>query len=416
MHKLSVVVVALGSLAWTASTLADCPLEGTPQDRRKTFDRAQQFENAGNVERAFYAYVAAQEPICDPNPVEVEAAKRAAPLALKLGAVAEKSGKLQEAFDIYEAGGHYAAADRVLIASARANPDDPGSYTRARQVLGDRSLPAFRSNNSVRLAATGAYQPDLKYLQEVLAMPPKGVERALQKETAAFNEQYLREYVQLMQTKPADLTDFAAMQGFGNQHQALVQKWGEDPLKISRKALSLAQSWSRASNDLGWSKQADAQIRQRIEQRVATLTKSYAGAPDLLEAAIDYQFSVFDNEEGNKARVAAIKAQAGKLGDEANAKQRYGLAAEYYSLADQDAKAQAARDTQQKMAMSKMQPSIDQMQQQAAQWQKEFGDPAKVKAMQEQAAAMQESMRQQQQQQRSNKKKQADDLEKELGL
>jgi hypothetical protein len=415
MRKLSLIAIALGSLAWTASTLADCPLEGTPQDRRKTFDRGQQLERAGDLDRAFHVYVAAQEPICDPNPVEAEAAKRAAPLALKLGAAVEKSGKLEEAFDLYDAGGQYAAADRVLMASVRANPDIPGTYTRARQVLDYRALPAFASNNSVRLGVTGAYRPDPKHLQEVLAMPPKGVERALQKEAAAFNEQYLREYMQLIQSRPENLTDFAALQSYGNAHQALIQKWG-DPLKLSRDALDLAQSWSRVSNDSGWSKQADAQIRQRIEQRVATLTKSYGGAPELLKAAIDYQFAIAENEAGNKSREAAVQAQAGKLGDEANAKQRYSLAADYYDVARQEEKARSARDAQEKLAMSKMQPSIDQMQKQMQDMQKEFSDPAKVKAMQEQAAAMQENLRKQQEQQKGGNKKKAEDLEKELGL
>jgi predicted RNA-binding Zn ribbon-like protein len=66
--------------------------------------------------------------------------------------------------------------------------------------------------------------------------------------------------------------------------------------------------------------------------------------------------------------------------------------------------------------MAKMQPSIDQMQRQAAEIQKEFSDPAKVKAMQEQARALQRSLQEQQKAKAAGKTARADDLEKELGL
>jgi hypothetical protein len=63
-----------------------------------------------------------------------------------------------------------------------------------------------------------------------------------------------------------------------------------------------------------------------------------------------------------------------------------------------------------------MQPQIDSAQQQAAQMQREFSDPAKVEAMRQQALAMQKRLQEQQKTQAKTNARKADDLEKELGL
>jgi hypothetical protein len=208
-----------------------------------------------------------------------------------------------------------------------------------------------------------------------------------------------------------------AMQAFIASQQGFARKWGDqNAIKASRDALGLVRSWSSATNDLALSARIETQRKQRIEQRVATLTKNYSGAPKLLEDAMDYQSSALLEDSVAKVRIDAIKAQALRLGDEASARQRLMLAAEYYDVAGDDAKATAARDQQQKAAMTRMQPSIDQMKKQAEQMQKEFSDPAKIQAMREQALAMQKSLQQQRQAHAGTKAQRADDLEKELGL
>lgn len=417
-------IVALLSLGATGNAFASCTADSTPAETQRAYVNGQKFERAGDIEDAFAAYLGAQADTCEPNPVAAQAARRAADLAVRLGSAAEKKGDYQKAFDLYDAGGQYTAADRALMAWVRANPDDPWVFTKVREALDYRALPAFQSNNEIRLRATGAYRPDPKNMAEVQAMPAQGVQRALQKEAAAFSEEYLRGFVQQVQSRPDDPTDFAATQAWMNSQQSFLQKWSQhssgDPLRTSRKALELVHSWSAATTDLALGEKLAAQRNQRLEQRVATLTKSGSGAPALLEAAITYQLAVHTDDATKRARVAAIKAQASQLGDTAKARQRHGLAAEYYSVAGEEAKAQAALDTQQKLAMNRMQPQIDQMKQQAQQLQKQFSDPAKVQAMKDQALATQKSMQQQQQ---ANAKtsakvnaKKADDLEKELGL
>jgi hypothetical protein len=413
--RISTTIAALLCLGTVNNALADCG-DHSLQDLQRTYANGQKLERAGDTAAAFETYIAAQAYTCDTNPVEAPAAQRAAVLALILGGAAEKQGNHEKAFDFYEQGGQYKAADRVLMAWVRANPDVPRIFIKVRDVLDYRTMPSFQSNNEVRLRVTGTYQPDPKNLAEVLAMPAKGAERAFQKEAAAFSEEYLRGYVQQVQSRPDDQTNFAATQAWMNSQQGFLQKWPNDPLKTSLKALDLVHAWSAATSDQALGEILAAQRNQRLEQRAAALTKDYSGAPKLLDTAKTYQLSVHTDEAVKKTRVAAIKAQALKLGDAANARQRYSLAAEYYSVAGEEAKAQAARDTEQKLAMSKMQPQIDQMKQQAEQLQKEFSDPAKVQAMKEQALATQKSMQQQQQANAKTNAKKADDLEKELGL
>ena len=414
MYKHLSIALVLACAA--AQVHADCGASGTVAGNRAAYNQGLQLEKSGNLQGAFDRFVAAQEATCEANPVEVDAARHAATLALQLGAAAEKRGDFERAFDIYDAGGQYAASDRALIALVRAKADEPRVYEKARSVLDYRSLPAFAANQKVQLGITGAYTPDPKNLAEVLAMPPKAVERAFKKEAAAFDETFLREYVQLIQSRPDDPTDMEAMQTAMERAQAFAQKYPQDLLEPSRDALSLVQAWAGASIDRTFSETTEARRAQRLAERAATLAKSYAGAPKLLDEAIAYQSSINQDYKITETKVAAIRTQAAKLGDEANARQRLGLAAEYYEVADQDAKAQAARDKQQQVAMSKMQPSIDAMRKQAEQVAAQFSDPAKVKEMQEQARAMQKQLQQHQQANAKGNAKKADDLEQELGL
>jgi len=415
--KTPALVITLACAGLITEAYADCGASATIAGTQRAYANGQKFERDNNSAAAFAAYVAAQEYTCETNPVEAVAAKRAAALALTLGTAAEKAGKFDKAFDFYDQGGQYAAADRSLMALVRAQPDSPAVFQKAREALEFRALPAFQSNNEIRIGITGAYRPDPKNLAEVLAIPATGAQRALQKEAAAFNEQYLRDYQQMIQSRPNDPTDMRAMQAFIASQQGFARKWGDqNAIKASRDALGLVRSWGSATNDLALSARIETQRKQRIEQRVATLTKNYSGAPKLLEDAMDYQSSALLEDSVAKVRIDAIKAQALRLGDEASARQRLMLAAEYYDVAGDDAKATAARDQQQKAAMTRMQPSIDQMKKQAEQMQKEFSDPAKIQAMREQALAMQKSLQQQKQAHAGAKAQRADDLEKELGL
>jgi hypothetical protein len=312
---------------------------------------------------------------------------------------------------MYDAGGHFAQADRMFMAVTRTK-DSPAAFQAAREYFDARGIESFQTNNAAAIKVTGAYKPDPKLVAEVMAMPAKGFERATQREAAAFNEAYLREYVQLTQSRPDDLTDAAAMQRMASAAQTFGQKWQQDPLKSSREALQDMRMWGLNGGDERLAKQAEAAYAQRADQHAQLLVQKYSGAPKLLDEAITFITMQSLEKAQTDARVAKIKAQALKLGDDANARKRYELASEYYDVADERAKAEAAREKQNQLAMQKMQPSIDEMQRQAAELQKQYSDPAKVQAMREQAEAARKSI----QQQKAGNKKGADDLEKELGL
>jgi len=409
-------LLAVACLIAMGNAFGDCAADYNTLDTKRSYAEGQQFERTGNPRSALAKYVVAQSYTCETNPVEIDAAKHAAALSLPLGAAAEKKGDLQAAFDFYDAGGHYAAADRALMGLLRANPDDPAFFSKAREILENRALPAFASNNEIRLGAAGAYRPDPKDLAALLAMPATGVQRALQKEAGIVSDAYLRETVQLVQLIPDDPTDTAAMQKAMQAQQAIMQKYTTDPLKESRATLDLVHRWSAVTTDATLSQKFVSQLAERREQRASSLAQKYSGAPPLLQAAIDYYGGEGSEQSVMAARVPLIRAQALRLGDAAMAGKRYTLAASYYEVADADAKADAAREEQRRMAMNKMQPAVDQMKKQAEALRKEYSDPAKIQAMREQAQAAQARLKQQQQDNARTGAKRADELEKELGL
>jgi hypothetical protein len=185
---------------------------------------------------------------------------------------------------------------------------------------------------------------------------------------------------------------------------------------VSRDALENLRAWGFAAQDQKLSATVAAKVAQLSEQRATTLRQKYFNAPKMLEEAMSYyRVPVSDNSK-IEALLAAVRAQALKLGDEANTKNRYTLAADYYEVADADDKADAVRERARQVAMQKMQPSIDEARKQAEAMQKQFSDPAKVAEMQKQAQAARQAMQQQQAAAKANNKKSAADLEKELGL
>jgi hypothetical protein len=412
----TIAAVLAGTLLLIGRTHADCAGDTLP-DKKRNYERAQASERAGKKEDALRAYRAAEGYACEPrNPYEDDAAKRAAPLGLDLGAAAEKQGDLRRAFEMYEDGGHYAIADRVFMLITRAAQDEPNAYQSALEHYRNREG-AFVSNNAAALKAVPGYKLDPKYMAEVQAMPAKAVERALERERSAWNEQFLREYVQLIQSRPDDVLDTDALQRFGSAQQAFARKWQDtDPAQTSRRALESLKMWGMTGPDENLHKSAQARFVQLVAQRATTLRTAFHGAPKLLEEAMSYYRMVNGEQAQLEGQLRAIRAQAVQLANQANAEQRYMLASEYYDVADEPAKAEAARAKQQQLAMQKMQPSIDEARKQAEEMQKQFADPAQVEAMRRQAEAARQSLQQQQQAAKKRNQKSADDLEKELGL
>ena len=415
--KIATAALLVGTLLLADQVFADCP-GPFMRDVKRAYENAKSAESQGRKEDALFFYHGAEGEVCEgPNPYEADAAKRAAPLALELGAAAEKRGDFEKAERLYDAGGQFIAADRAFIQTVRAKPDDPGTYQGALEHFRGRGETWFAANNAAAMKAAGAYTPDPKLVAEVNAMPVKGIERATQKEASNFNEEYLKDYVQMMQSRPDDATDATAIQKMIGAQQAFTQKWKtDDMVKVSRDALNNLRMWGLTVQDQKLAATVAAKVAQLSDQRATTLRQKFAGAPKLLEDAMDYYRVPASDNQKVEVHVAAVRSQSLKLGDDANAKNRYSLAAAYYEVADADDKAEAVRQRGQQAAMQKMQPSIDQMRKQAEALQTQYGDPAKVAEMQRQAEAARKAMQEQQATSKANSKKSAADLEKELGL
>ena len=393
----AIATLILASMTIAARVHADCPGPFLA-DAKRAYEKAQAAEKQGRQEAALRLYAQAEGRVCEPvNTYEADAARRAAPLGLTLGGAAEKKGDLETAFELYEAGGHFALADRAFMSMTRARAGEPGAYQAAREHFDARSGEAFQSNHAAAIKASGAYRPDAKLIAEVTAMPAKGIELTAQREAAAFNEQFLRDYVQLIQSRTDDMTDPSAIQQSISAQQTFVQKWqAQDPIKSSREALETLRMWSVTTGDAEIAKKAMTLFTARTDQRVHLLSQKYGGAPKHLQDAMDFVLLQQLDASKSEPRLAALRAQASKLGDEANARKRYVLAAEYYDVAKESAKAQAMRDKLSQLALQRMQPSMEAGRQLAEEMQKEYGDPAKVQALREQAEAARKVMQEQQ--------------------
>jgi hypothetical protein len=409
-------VLLIGTLLLIGRAQADCAGPNL-DDKKRSYERALAAERAGKKADALRGFRAAEGYACEPNnPYELDAARRAAPLGLELGAAAEKNGDLRRAFDAYEDGGQFVHADRVFMMMTRAEQDQPSSYQRALEHYRNREG-AFSANNAAALQAVPGYELDPQYMAEVLAMPAKGVEHSLDRERNAWNEQYLREYVQLIQSRPDDVLDSGAMHRFGAAQQAFAQKWRDaDPLKTSRRALESMKMWGMTGSDEKHQQATQARFQQLVEQRATSLRTKFYGAPKLLEDAMDYYRAVNGDQAQLEGQLRAIRSQALQLANQANEKQRYMLASEYFEVAGESARAESVRAKQQQLAMQKMQPAMDEARKQAEELQQQFGDPAQVAAMRQQAEAARKNLQQQQQQARKRNQQSADELEQELGL
>lgn len=321
MRTRSTLLIAVIALLASSEALADCVADTTVAEAKQAHERGRQREQAGDTTGALAAYVAAQGYTCEPNSVAAEAARRAAAIALPLGDAAMQRGDYAAAFDLYERGGHFAAADRALLARVQAEPDDASLYGQARQHADYRALPAFQANEAQRLAVTGPYQLDAALKEAVLAMPMRAAERALAAEDAAFDEAWYAQYLALIQSRPDNPADIAAVQQYVARHQALGSGQ-RDPLRDPLRALDRIRDWERQVVDPALAAALAKRRSARAEARVMVIARQYTEAPEMLELAIDYMGFSADEDAARQARIERLRRQAEQLGDAAAAKQR----------------------------------------------------------------------------------------------
>jgi hypothetical protein len=391
MKRIASFALATLGLLSTGNVLADCAADATVADVREAYARGQQREKAGDARGALGAYVSAQQYTCELNPVDADAARRAAALAKPLGDAAKARGDQAAAFELYEMGGHFAAADSALIAWAATQPDEVSLYGRVRDHFRYRTLPAFAENEELRLLTTGAYKPDPRHVALVKAMPVRGVERALADEATAFDEQYLTAYQALIRARPENLTNFAAVQQFTARAQAFHAQHPRDALKESLQALQRAQVWEREVDPKRAANLAKFRV-ERAASRATVLTGRYADTPALLEHALDYLGHGTGDTSAREPALLQVRRQAEGLGDTAAAKQSFELAIEYYGIARADAKAERLRTQRQAQAQQQTQPAMLAMQRDAEAIKAQFSDPQKVAEMKRQALEAQRAI------------------------
>lgn len=416
MRNLATCMLGAVALLAAGPALADCAADATVNDVRQAYARGQQKEKAGDARGALGAYVAAQEYTCDPNPVAAEAARRAAAIAKPLGDAARAKGDHAAAFDFYERGGHFAAADRELLARIESAPDDASLYGEALRHTQYRALPAFQKNEASRIQATGPYVLDAGLVKALAAMPMKAADRALAVEAAAFDEPWFAQYMALIGSRPENPTDFAALQQFGSRMQAFQAAHPKDPLRAPLEALSQLRNWESRVVD---EKLAETLARRRAERadaRAAVLVQKYAAAPQLLDLAIDYLGQSSADSTTREPRVQKVRRQAEALGDAALAAKRYQLAIDYFGVAGARDKEDRSRNALQAMAQQQMQPSIAAMQRDAEALRAQFADPQKIAEMQRQAQEAQRALQSGQQARKPQSGSSADALAAELGL
>jgi hypothetical protein len=413
MIRHHVVAAAIVCAAVSNPAFADCPVTAQEaKEVRQAYGSAQAAERAGRHEDALALYLKAQGFLCDGNPNAADAARRAAALARPLATSAEQQGRLADAFEVYEQGGHFAAADRALLALLRKTPDDVALVERHVRHFQHRALPSFAQNHADQLAAAGPYTPDDTLRRELEAMPARGLERALAKESAAFNDQYLAERVRLVQGRPEPTpAAMDAVQRAVAAEQAFGQKWKTDLVKEAQDQLTLVRRWAALGDDALRSR-GEAQALALAESRAATLAAKYAGAPELLEAAATYYRSV-DHLRPSATRVAQVAAQARTLGDQARAQGRFTLAIAYYDVAGADDRAEATRaEQQQQRAMRQVQPEVDAARRAAEALAAQY-DAATVEAMRKQAETARDAAAKAKP---ASRTQETADLERELGL
>ena len=210
--------------------------------------------------------------------------------------------------------------------------------------------------------------------------------------------------------------DADAVARWTDAQRAFEQKWrGADPADDSRRALQAMRMWGLNGNDDDLRSSVESRWARLVEQRATTLRTAFHRAPKLLEDAMDYYRLLGADHPDLDGKLAAIRSQALLLAEQAEGQRRYALAADYYRVAGDDTKADAARSLQQQTAMQQMQPSLDAAREQADALIERFSDPAQVEVLRQQAEAARRSFAQQARSPESSRTS-AEALERELGL
>lgn len=373
-------------IGWMMSgvVMADC-VGVSAAAVQQHFSHGEQQAAAGKLRNALDAYVLAQAYVCDGNKLEHTAASRAAAIAKQLAPNLEKTGKLQEAFEVYEAGGYFKEADRVMLAMLATSPDDYNLYSQALEHFNNHQQPAFLSNNRVRISVTGDYHADNAINNKLKQMPAAAVERLLKRESDVLPDEFLRDNAQLDVKIGEAATNPALLMQLQQEQVRLHARWGSDRIADSLHILDDARTWANRNPDLAQQQRGLNSVNARMIQRGDQLVKTYSTAPSLLEQAMNYY-----RDAQAENQVASLKTTSHNLGESAMQKQHYMVAAKYFDLAEATEQSDEARAMHDKMGMKDfdMDSYMQQVSQQAQQLQNSPEQMKQIQALQQQMQEM----------------------------
>jgi hypothetical protein len=411
--------MALGLIAHTS--LADCVADISAAEARKAYQEATRLEAAGNLWDALLKYDIAQGYVCDNggNPIASQSLDKAMTLGRQQGALEEKKGNFYKdrkpvgAFQWYEKGAQFSAADRVLVAALKKDPANRQMSAFAHEHFNERSQVYFATNNKSAIAASGDYQLDKNYETYVRSLPPTNIERLLNSYHTLLPDAYLHAFAQLEQQKdalqPGDIDGMINIQQAATQ---LQQQWQTDRLKDIKNAFDEAHRWTQQIHD---DKAADIQRAQIDQARLAhadRIAKRYASTARLADSAMQ-----FYRQQNKNEQIKAMEHKARIYAEQAMAAKKYQRARDFYSLIGDDENEQQARvqmEAQQAQLANNAQMSSAA---QIADMQKMYSDPKKIQNLLKQAQEMQKQLEEQRKKGASVKEQQETAaLEDELGL
>ncbi len=402
-------------------SFADCVADLSVADAQQAYQQGMNLEAQGQLWDAINKYDVAQGYVCDDggNPVAKQALTKAIALGSKQGKLEEqkenlfKDGKPVGAFQWYEKGSQFAAADKVLIAALKKAPTNRQLSAFAQEHFKVRAQDYFKSNNKTAISMTGGYSLDPTFDPYVVSLPPTNIERLLNSYNTVLPDAYLQAFAKLEQqkdaTKPGDMMGAMNMQQASTQFQ---QQWKTDRVEDIRKAFDEAHSWTQQIRDYREADVWRAKIDQARLAHADRISKSYSGTVKLVESALEF-YRQLDKE----AQISALEQKARSYADQAMAAAQYQRASDFYSLIGDYDKEEQAR--------AKIEAQRDQMAKDAemgsaaqiAEMQKMYSDPEKIQQLQKQAQEMQKQLEEQRKKGTSAEyQKETDELEDELGL
>lgn len=402
-------------------SFADCVADLSVADAKEAYQEGVDLEARGQYWDAINKYDIAQGYVCENggNPVAKQALTKAIALGSKQGKLEEqkgnlfKDGKPAGAFQYYEKGAQFAAADKALIAALKKTPTSIQLSAFAQEHFKVRAQDYFSSNNKMAIEASGGYRLDPSFDPYVISLPPANIDRLLNSYQTLLPDTYLQAFAKLAQQndaiKPGDMMGAMSVQQASTQFQ---QQWKTDRIEDVRKAFDEAHSWTQQIRDY---KEADV-LREKIDKarlvHADRLANSYSSTVKLLESALE-----FYRQQDKAAQIAALEQKARDYAGQAMAAGQYQRACDFYSLIGdyaQEEQARAKLDAQRdQLAKDAQMGSAAQL----AEMQKMYADPKKIQELQKQAQEMQKQMEAQQQRGKSAEyQKETDELEDELGL